>query len=148
MMDNYVIEYIGLTPVNIGDFVQEFIYEQIPTITPIYKDTLVVSSSNTNPLELINFSYGDAPRLIKTIPTNTTLFYIEFNIQVPFDTFSNIQIKDENDGIICELGLLSQEGIYSFSLGQTFNTETNLYLYINSIIGTSQGSGNILLTII
>jgi hypothetical protein len=43
-MDNYTIEYIDLTPVNIGDFVQEFIYEQVPTVTPIFKDTLVVST--------------------------------------------------------------------------------------------------------
>lgn len=147
-MDNYTIEYIDLTPINIGDFVQEFIYEQVPTITPIYKDTIIVSSSNINPLESFNFSYGDAPRLIKTIPANATLFCVEFNLQIPFDTPSNIQIKDEYDNIICELSLLSQEGIYSFSPGQTFNTETNLYLYINSVSGTSQGSGNILLTII
>lgn len=147
-MDNYTIEYIDLTPISVGDFVQEFIYEQVPTITPVYKDTLVVTSSNVNLLELINFSYGDAPRLIKTIPANTTLFCIDFNLQIPFNTLSNIQIKDENNNIICELGLLSQEGIYSFSIGQTFTTETNLYLYINSIGGTTQGSGNILLTII
>ena len=45
-MDNYTIEYIDLTPVNVGDFTQEFVYEQVPSATPIYKDTLVVNTGS------------------------------------------------------------------------------------------------------
>ena len=155
-MDNYTV--VQITPqYTLNNPTQEFVFEQVQVITPIFKDTLVVSSGGglviPNAFTTIahTFSWGDAsPITMINVPANKTIFKVEVILKTAFNSPSNLIIGDNIDPgrlfSITNLDL-SQVGSYESNPNYTYSVSTNLLLSVTLGGGVTQGNGIILIYI-
>jgi len=107
--------------------------------------------SGTGTAIQLDFSWGDvSPTLITTVPAGKTVFRVEVFVQTPFDVASTLTIGDAGStdrlAIASEIDL-ETFGVYQTNPGYIYGVGTAVNFYLSIGVGTSVGSGLILIYI-
>lgn len=132
-----------------------------PNVVSTDLDFIVITSAQGAPgipgvpgagtASTLTFSWGDAtPALIGSALAGKTVYKVEINILVPFDTISTLTVGDSsnNASLFPASNIdLQTVGSYETNPSLKFVSTTDINLYLSPRVGNTQGNGLILLYI-